>query len=71
MQKTKYFTCVCHSVLSFYFTRCEIKFNKLFDYEYQQLQKKYKILQLIITEALIITILWEFTENAQKNRILF
>ena len=36
MQKTKYFTCVYHSVLFSCPKRCEIKFNKLFDYENQQ-----------------------------------
>ena len=33
MQKTKYFTCVYHSVLFFCSKRCEIKFNTLLDYE--------------------------------------
>ena len=33
MQKTKYFTCIYHSVLFFCSKKCEIKFNTLFDYE--------------------------------------
>ena len=33
MQKTKYFTCIYHTVLFFCSKRCQIKFNTLFDYE--------------------------------------
>ena len=36
MQKTKYFTCVYHSVLFFCSKRCEIKFNTLFHCKNQQ-----------------------------------
>ena len=31
--KTKYFSCIYHSVLFFCSKRCKIKFNTLFDYE--------------------------------------
>ena len=33
MQKTKYFTCIYHSILFFCFKRRKITFNTLFDYE--------------------------------------
>ena len=33
MQKTKYFTCIYHSILFFCSTRCEIKFNTLFNWK--------------------------------------
>ena len=36
MQKSKYFTCVYHSVFFFCSKRREIKFDTLFDYENQQ-----------------------------------
>ena len=36
MQKTKYLTCVYHSVLFFSSKKCQIKFNTLIDYENQQ-----------------------------------
>ena len=36
MQRTKYFTCVYHSVLFLCSKRREIKFNTLFDHENQQ-----------------------------------
>ena len=35
MQKIKYFTCVYHTTLLSCSKRCQIKFNKLFDYENQ------------------------------------
>ena len=36
MQKIKYFICVYQTVLFFCPKRCQIKFNRLFDYENQQ-----------------------------------
>ena len=33
VQKSKYFSCFYHSDLCYCFKRCEIKFNKFFDYE--------------------------------------
>ena len=39
MQKTKYFTCLRHSVLFLCSKRCQIKFNTLFDHENQQLKR--------------------------------
>ena len=33
MQKTKYTTCIFHTVLPFCSKRCQIKFNLLFNYE--------------------------------------
>ena len=32
-RKTKYFTCIYHSILFFCSRRCKIKFNTLFNYE--------------------------------------
>ena len=39
MQKTKFFTCLYHTVLFFCSKRCKIKFNTLFDYENKQLNR--------------------------------
>ena len=33
MRKTRYFTCIYHTVLFFCFEICQTKFNSLFDYE--------------------------------------
>ena len=40
MQKTKYLTCFCHSILFFCSKRCKIKFNTLFGYKNKTIELK-------------------------------
>ena len=67
MQKTKFFTCLYHTVLFFCSKRCKIKFNTLFDYENKQLNR----ITINHSEDIYLKILRKFTEDVQKNLLIF
>ena len=67
MQKTKFFTCLYHTVLFFCSKRCKIKFNTLFDYENKQLNR----ITINHSEDIYLKILSKFTEDVQKNLLIF
>ena len=67
MQKTRFFTCLYHTVLFFCSKRCKIKFNTLFDYENKQLNR----ITINHSEDIYLKILRIFTEDVQKNLLIF
>ena len=67
MQKSKFFTCLYHTVLFFCSKRCKIKFNTLFDYENKQLNR----ITINHSEDIYLKILRKFTEDVQKNLLIF
>ena len=48
----------------------DVRLNSIQNYELQNMQN-YKITRLIILQVSTLKILWRFTENAQKNHIIF
>ena len=67
MQKTRFCTCLYHTVLFFCSKRCKIKFNTLFDYENKQLNR----ITINHSEDIYLKILRIFTEDVQKNLLIF